>query len=296
VDVRALVRRTVSICRATFDRGVELPVFEDPDVPSVLGEGGQIEQIFLNVFLNARDAFDSAHSSERVIRTHIDVVERARAGTAPLPCVRVRISDTGPGMSDAVRSRVFEPFFTTKDVGRGSGLGLATAYAIATDHGGMLSCESVVGEGTTFTLTIPAVLELEQEPTISPRGYRGGRETILVVDDERMVRKTVRSVLEPEGYRVLEATDGIEAFETFQRERGSVDLVLLDLSMPGIPGDAVLKSILRERPNARVVLFTGREPETLPIGATAMLQKPVKIDELLRVVRSVCDESGTGLT
>jgi CheY-like chemotaxis protein len=199
-------------------------------------------------------------------------------------------------MSEGVRSRVFEPFFTTKDVGRGSGLGLATAYAIATDHGGTLSCESVPGEGTTFTLTIPAALDVAPQVTFPPRRHTGGKETILVVDDERMVRKTVRSVLEPEGYRVLEATDGMEAFETFQRERGSVNLVLLDLSMPGIPGDAVLKSILRERPNARVVLFTGHEPETLPIGAAAMLQKPVQIDELLRVVRSVCDDTGTGLT
>src|SRR6185436_6423515 len=155
VDVRALVRRTVGICRATFDKLVELPVTEPSEVPAVLGEAGQIEQILLNIYLNARDAFESAQGSARIIRTEIDVAPASRGGLVPAQ-VRVRISDTGPGMVEAVRTRVFEPFFPTKDVGRGSGLGLATAYAIAADHGGTLSCESIPGQGTTFTLTVPA--------------------------------------------------------------------------------------------------------------------------------------------
>ncbi|HVU03791.1 MAG TPA: PAS domain S-box protein [Polyangiaceae bacterium] len=290
VDVRTLVARTVGICRATFDSSIELSITEAPDVPPVFAEAGEIEQVLLNVYLNARDAFEDAKSEQRLIATHVDVVR------IPTPHVRVRVADTGPGMPESVRSRVFEPFFTTKEVGRGTGLGLATAYAIAADHEGKLTCDSIPGEGSVFTLFLP-VPDASTVPSAERRGR--AKETILVLDDERMVRRAVRSILEPAGYEVLEAVDGAEGFELFQRNRGRVDLVLLDLSMPGIPAEAVLTSILRERPSTRVVLFTGQRPEKVPIGVAAVLQKPVRVEELLRVVREVCDRNGappTGLT
>jgi CheY-like chemotaxis protein len=257
-----------------------------------MGESGQLEQLFLNICLNARDAFGSARSPDRKILICLDVFSVEEPPEPPLNQVRVRISDNGPGLTKGVRDRVFEPFFTTKEVGKGTGLGLATAYAIASDHGGRLSCESVVGEGTTFSFLMPMTSEpvVEQVRTVDAQ-VRGGSETILVIDDERLVRKTMRSVLEPAGYRVLDAADGIAGFELFQREGSGIDLVLLDLSMPGIPGDAVLASMLRERPDAHVVLFTGHRPDVVPEGARAVLQKPIPMDELLRVVRDICDGS-----
>jgi two-component system cell cycle sensor histidine kinase/response regulator CckA len=227
--------------------------------------------------------------SDRRIRIELDVL-RAGSAAGGESHVRTRISDNGPGMTEAVRARVFEPFFTTKEVGRGSGLGLATAYAIAADYGGRLSCVSTLGEGTTFTLLLPSASEFGGEVASKSAQVRGGTETILVIDDERLVRKAVRSVLEPAGYRVLDASDGIAGFELFQREREHIDLVLLDLSMPGIPGDTVLARMLKDSPNLRIVLFTGYRPDALPVGAKAVLEKPVQIDELLTVVREVCDD------
>ncbi|HEX7670972.1 MAG TPA: PAS domain-containing protein [Polyangiaceae bacterium] len=290
VDLAVVVRRTVGICRATFDQSIDIQVVEQGGRPMVMGEAGQLEQLLLNICLNARDAFGAARSPGRRMLLELSVISVELPPDPPQDQVSVRISDNGPGMTETVRARVFEPFFTTKEVGKGTGLGLATAYAIASDHGGRLSCESVVGEGTTFTLLLPATSEpaVERVRTIDAL-VRGGNETILVIDDERLVRKTVRSVLEPAGYRVLDAADGIAGFELFQREGRGIDLVLLDLSMPGIPGDTVLANMLRERPDARVVLFTGHRPDVVPEGARAILQKPFPMDALLRVVRDICD-------
>src|SRR5262249_2354800 len=153
--------------------------------------------------LNARDAVEEGERAGRRIAVELDAITTANAGGVSTPALRVRISDNGVGMTAGVRARIFEPFFTTKEVGRGSGLGLATAYAIVSEHGGTLTCESVPGEGTTFTLVLPALADAVYESVSPPPSVRGGTETILVVDDERMVRKVVRSVLEPAGYRVL---------------------------------------------------------------------------------------------
>jgi PAS domain S-box-containing protein len=291
MDLRELLRRTVSICRATFDRSIEIELVEGVCVPPIVGAPGQLEQVLLNVCINARDAFETGPPGARRIRVALDHVPREGDAGAPGTWVRVRISDNGPGMEEAVRARIFEPFFTTKDIGRGSGLGLATAYAIVADHGGRLLCESQSGVGTTFTLLLPAAERTTIHAAAPEKAALGGTETILVIDDERAVRSAVRSVLEGRGYIVQEAADGLSGLELFRRAEGRFGLVLLDLSMPGVSGDAVLASMLAERPGTRVVLFTGYQPQVVPAGAAAMLQKPFQLEELLRIVREVCDGS-----
>jgi CheY-like chemotaxis protein len=297
--MHALVERTVGICRATFERSIVIDVSRAGAPLAVIGEAGALEQMLLNILLNARDALESVPKPDRAIRIGLGFLRSADAAGRVTDWVRVRISDNGSGMTEEVRGRIFEPFFTTKGVGMGSGLGLATAYAIVTDHGGRLSCESRIGVGTTFSVLLPATRDLPQPASIPERRNWAGKETILVIDDERLVRRAVRSVLEPHGYEVREAADGSSGLEVFQRERARIDLVLLDLSMPGIPGEAVLSTLLREQPTTRVVLFTGYQPPTTPRGAAAVLQKPFELEELLRVVRAVCDGATmtrTGLT
>jgi signal transduction histidine kinase/CheY-like chemotaxis protein len=290
VDVCELVQRTVSMCRATFDRTIDMDVVAAGALPAVAGDGGQLEQVFLNICLNARDALESSGKKERGIRIELDSVSgHEEGGRAARDFVRVRIFDNGSGMPDEVRARIFEPFFTTKEVGRGTGLGLATAYAIASDHGGKLLCDSQPGVGTTFTVLLPATREVVRNSGVLPQRHRGGTETVLVIDDERLVRNAVRGVLELMGYTVCEAPDGERGFALFQRERDRIDVVLLDLSMPGVRGETLFANIRVEAPHAKVVLFTGYRPPQAPEGAAGILQKPFELEELLRVVREVCD-------
>jgi CheY-like chemotaxis protein len=253
------------------------------------GEGGQLEQVFLNVCLNARDALEAAGKKERCIRIELDVVAGEREQNAS-DWVRIRLTDNGTGMTDDVRGRIFEPFFTTKEVGRGTGLGLATAYAIVSDHAGRLLCESTLGVGTTFTVLLPVSRETVAESGVAPRRERGGTETVLVIDDERLVRNAVRGILEPMGYTVREAPDAQRAMALFQLERDRIDLILLDASMPGTGGETLFANVLVEAPAAKIVLFTGYRPQQTPPGAASVLEKPFEVEELLRVVRRVCDE------
>lgn len=290
VDLCELVQRTVSMCRATFDRTIEMELVVGAELPAVAGDAGQLEQVFLNICLNARDALESSGKKGRRIRIELDSVSGQGEGEhAPRDHVRVRISDNGSGMPDEVRARIFEPFFTTKEVGRGTGLGLATAYAIASDHGGRLLCESLPAVGTTFTVLLPATTEVVRKSGVQPRRHRGGTETVLVIDDERLVRNAVRGVLEPMGYTVREAPDGESGLALFQRERDRIDVVLLDVSMPGVRGETVFANIRVEAPHAKVILFAGYRPPQAPEGAAGMLQKPFELEDLLRVVREVCD-------
>jgi two-component system cell cycle sensor histidine kinase/response regulator CckA len=158
VDVRELLSRTVSMCRATFDGGLAIELVDSPTASTVDGQGSQLEQVFLNICFNARDALDVLDASatkDRRLRIELDAV-LDEAAASDLGWLRIRFSDNGAGMSDDVRARIFEPFFTTKETGRGTGLGLASAYAIVSDHGGKLLCESTLGVGTTFTVLLPA--------------------------------------------------------------------------------------------------------------------------------------------
>jgi two-component system cell cycle sensor histidine kinase/response regulator CckA len=288
-DVGELVQRTISMCRATFDRTIEMELVAPAALPAVAGDAGQLEQVFLNICLNARDALEASGKKERRIRIELDGVSGRDEDRASPDFVRVRISDNGSGMPDEVRARIFEPFFTTKEVGRGTGLGLATAYAIASDHGGSLLCDSQPAMGTTFTVLLPATAEVVGDSAVHPKRHRGGTETVLVIDDERLVRSAVRGILEPMGYTVCEAPDGESGLAFFQRERDRIDVVLLDVSMPGVRGETVFANIRVEAPQAKVVLFTGHRPPQAPEGAASVLQKPFELEELLRIVREVCD-------
>lgn len=282
VAIETLVERTVRMCQTTFDPGITLDLRVDPRIPLVVANEGQIGQALLNVLINARDAVRAApEPRRRAIRVSVESSGRE---------VAVRVEDDGCGMDEETRRRVFEPFFTTKEVGRGTGLGLATTYAIVTDHGGAIECASTLGSGTTFTLTFPAappVVERVDEHARSAPGVAGGSERVLVVDDEALVRATVARTLRGAGYEVLEAADGEAALGVLCAQGDAIDLVLLDESMPRLSGRGVLEGMSARRVDVPVIAWTAHVGAI--DGVRAVLNKPVTSATLLRTVRQVLD-------
>jgi CheY-like chemotaxis protein len=209
--------------------------------------------------------------------------------------VRVRISDNGPGMDDTTRRRIFDPFFTTKEVGHGTGLGLSTTMAIVREHGGAIACVSAPGAGATFSIYLPRVqggvaVEAAPAPAV------GGAETILVVDDEPAIRIIVKRILERAGYDVRLAASGQDAFEQLgdAATRAKVALVLLDMSMPSMPGAEVRRRLKELVPTARVAYFTGYSPDSKD-DVDGVIEKPIASRDLLRRVREMLDGARPGL-
>jgi PAS domain S-box-containing protein len=281
LDLVAACRRAVEMSRGSLDLKIKIELHAPPDEQMILGNATQIEQVLLNLCLNCRDAFDAAGTKAPRILIH---VSRARSGK-----VCVRVSDNGPGMDESTRSRVFEPFFTTKSNGRGTGLGLASAYAIISDHGGQIRCDSISGEGTSFEIELPISTTAPSAPAPPPSEAEGGSETLLLIDDEELVRRALRNVLETAGYSVLEAGCGTEGLATFQRERERIALVLLDRSMPEMSGEVVLERLVALGVRAPVMFVTGHHGGIEAGHATRVLPKPVDRETLLLAVREVID-------
>lgn len=282
-DIASVVRRTVEMGRTTFGNELALEVVIAPNLPPVRCDAGQIEQALLNVLINARDAFEGLERDAE-IRVALD---HLRGDGESRPEVRITVLDNGAGMTDEVRRRAFEPFFTTKEPGRGTGLGLATTYAIVREHGGRAECESTVGVGTRVQLFLPA----EREPKPSHEGPasgppRSGRgERVLVVDDEPMIRELMTHVLVGAGYAVDTAVDGIDAIERVREDVGRYRAVLLDQSMPRLAGRAALRALRGLAPALKIICFSGF-PASLE-GADAVLEKPVPEQRLLEALDQV---------
>ena len=267
VDVRDELRQVAEICRGTF-RGVELHVDLGYRPIPVWATGALIQQVALNLMINARDAVERAVlPSIALAASRIDRPEASYA--------RIQVTDNGEGMSDETLARLGEPFFTTKPPGKGTGLGIASLYGIVADLGGSVTVSSRLGQGTRFTVELPLTHRTAQEeaPTASPRGRVAGRR-VLLIDDEALVRGAVRRVLEARGLSVLEAASGPEGLGRI--EEGDVDAVLLDLSMPRVSGADTLVAIKERKPDLPVAILTGHA-ELLPSLelADGVLRKPI---------------------
>jgi PAS domain S-box-containing protein len=294
-NLLGLVEEAAAIARSTFPKTIALSVAARGPIPPVAVNAPQMLQALLNVLLNARDAVAGLTDRAPVISLTVDCVTAASLPVTPQTRrsdhLRVEVIDNGMGMAEEVRQRAFEPFFTTKDVGKGTGLGLASTYAIVKNHGGWITLSSVPGKGTTFSMMLPAVTCGRSPDTpMGPvtTGPPAGRR-ILIVDDEAAVRAIVGRILVDAGYDVVYASDGSEAVALYHKQ-GPFSAVLLDESMPGIPGRVVLERLLAHDPAAKVVMFTGFGPEveTIP-GAVGVLEKPVAIDALLGFLRRVLE-------
>ncbi|HEX7481022.1 MAG TPA: ATP-binding protein [Polyangiales bacterium] len=288
VDLAACARRTLDICATSFDRRIKLSLEAEPGVSAALGNAGQLEQVLLNICLNARDALQESQPAEPSIRLRVE-----QGGQGPRS-VRVRITDNGPGMDEATRARAFEPFFTTKPVGVGTGLGLASAYAIIVDHRGSISCTSRPGFGTSFEIELPVAStpELAASKVASSVFVDAstGNETLLIVDDEPLVRRALRALLERAGYRVLEAGHGGDALQLLALGEPRVDLAIVDRSMPEMSGEELLVQLAARGLDVPVLLLSGNPGATLPSARVhAVLAKPVDSQTLLDAVREAID-------
>ena len=274
----------------------------------VFADRGQLEQVLMNLVLNARDAMPSG-GTLGVSVTDVDVhgPDSDHPGVATGPWVRLAVSDTGIGMDDATQARIFEPFFTTKARGKGTGFGLATVYGIVTQAGGVVRVTSVPGEGSTFALYLPRVATApgrQSTPahglyvgtgtraTLAPPDGRDAPATVLLVEDERTVRTVAREVLVRSGYQVLVAEEGMQALAVARTHRGPIDLLLTDVVMPGMSGRELAEALTQERPDTRVLFTSGyTEDEVLHRGVSAetvaFLPKPFTPELLVGRVAAV---------
>ena len=267
----------------------------------VLADPGQLEQVVLNLALNARDAMpESGRLFIGVGATTIDVATaRGNPGLLPGDYVTVTVRDSGTGMSAEVQAHLFEPFFTTKEVGKGTGLGLSTVYAIVQQCGGTIAVDSALGDGSTFTVYLPrAVTAAAASPTTALASVKDvGRETILVVDDEETVRMAVRRILQKSGYRVVVAATGVEALEHLGADGSQVALVLTDMVMPEMGGRELVERVTSGYPGIRVLCMSGyTDDPTLRLGQLAgehgFIAKPFTVAELTAAIRRVLDGAG----
>lgn len=298
LDLNALVENMADMLRRLIGENIHMVQHLAPELGSVKADPGQLEQVMVNLIVNARDAMPAG--GELTLETgNVDpqAAQRVAAlATHPGRWVAVRVRDTGQGMTAETCSHLFEPFFTTKEIGKGTGLGLATVYGIVQQSGGTIEVESSPGKGTTFTIYLPQV---EASPTVAAvrapsRELPRGTETILLVEDEKMVRDLVATLLEQSGYTVLRAGNGEEALQVAARHRGPLHLVLTDVVMPGIGGRELLERLSRERTGIQAVFMSGYTADTVVRhgvleNAVVFLQKPFRPEDLVRRVRDVLD-------
>jgi PAS domain S-box-containing protein len=265
-----------------------------PTLANVKADAGQLQQVLMNLVINARDAMPSG-GALTISTANVMILPGESEGPDGIDgeCVRLTVADTGHGMDEATQGRIFEPFFTTKASGKGTGLGLSTVYGIVRQSGGHVGVRSVPDGGTTFDIDLPAVEEILSEAAeLPPRETKGGSETILVVEDQDEVRHMVAASLSRFGYHVIDAPDGQRGIEACRTYEGSIDLVLTDIVMPGLSGPAVGRACQQLRPGVRVLYMSGytttliRE-EIGPDTAMEYIQKPFSPVDLARKVRQV---------
>ncbi len=298
VSLNDSVKELQKLFYETFPRTITLVCNLEDELPLVKADSTQVHQVLLNLSVNARDAMEG--SGVLIISTQVsrgeDVKKRFPSASSPEYAV-VTVSDTGYGMDEETRRHIFEPFFTTKGVGKGTGLGLSVVFGIMENHRGFVDVESEPGKGASFVLYFPAsrVSAAGTEDEEAGGSYStGGAETILVVEDEEMLRELASSILTSKGYNVITASDGDEAVETYEHRWKEIDLVLSDFGLPKRAGDEVLKRMKTINPEVKFIIATGfvdidERSELLGSEAKEIIMKPYKPAEILAKVRAVLD-------
>ncbi len=298
LDLNEVIENLLKMLQRLIGEHLSLELHTQDDLNTVYADLSQIEQILLNLCVNARDAMPTG--GKITIRTENLYLDGTEAGSYPWPhagnYVLLSVSDTGVGISPEIQERIFEPFFTTKEVGQGTGLGLATVYAITKQHDGLINVQSEPGQGTTFEIYLPAIEKEKSLPIkekISAPLATGGTETILLAEDDDFVRRFTVQVLETAGYQVLVAQDGEEAIRLFKQQINAVDLVLLDAVMPKKGGQEVYDLIKDHRPQIPVLFSTGYSytilNNHLPQEGAQVLRKPYGPTDLLHKVREILE-------
>jgi two-component system cell cycle sensor histidine kinase/response regulator CckA len=300
IDLAELVRGLEPILRRLLGEDVETTISCDESVRKVKVDRGQLEQVVMNLSVNARDAMPEGGALAIEVK-NVEIDEsyvRQRSYAQAGPHVLISVSDTGVGMDPTTRARIFEPFFTTKEIGKGTGLGLSTVYGIIKQSNGHIEVESEPGQGTTFKVYLPAVAETsEQHIELAPSlPAVGGAEAILLVEDDPDLRELLARTLTRHGYQLVEAATGVEALEIIRNMQVSIDLLITDAVLPGLPGPAVAREAEILRPGIRVLFVSGYTDDAmLRLGLLnenqAFLQKPFGSAALLRKVRQQLDRT-----
>jgi two-component system, cell cycle sensor histidine kinase and response regulator CckA len=294
IVLNELVASIQNMLERLIGEDVSLVVRLDPAAGAICADAGHIEQVIMNLVVNARDAMPDG--GKLIIETSHHVVEEsyglADSCLAPGEYAALTVSDTGTGISDEVKTHLFDPFFTTKQPGKGTGLGLSTVYGIVKQCGGSISVSSEPGRGAKFTILLPAKEAGPREAAVSAAApVRPGTETILLVEDEAIVRRFLRESLAQYGYRVLECSNGLEAMERARHYPASIDLLLTDLVMPGMGGAELAEQFSACRPGVPVLCLSGYSEVVWPPGAGSFLEKPVTPAVLLTRVRTLLDHA-----
>jgi two-component system cell cycle sensor histidine kinase/response regulator CckA len=287
LDLNAVVSDMDMMLRRLIGEDVELLTMLDPNVSPVRADPTQVEQVIVNLAVNARDAMPNGGSV---------TIETSDASTEEGDFVELRMTDTGVGMTDLERQQLFDPFFTTKE--GGTGLGLATVYGIVEQSGGTIEVDSAPGMGSSFRIWLPRAEAPAELPVAAPAvaAPRPGDETILLVEDETVVRHLVAEILESSGYTVLQAGDGPSALELLRRHSDTLDLLVTDVVMPGMSGPEVAQAVTSMRPGTQVLYTSGYTDSAIGHHGVlepgiAFLQKPFSADDLTRKVRVLLDEA-----
>jgi CheY-like chemotaxis protein len=307
LDLRETIGHMGKMLPRLIGENIKLQIHSPDKLPQMTGDSGMIEQVLMNLSVNARDAMPSGGTltitveSWHVDEAYLEMHPEAHIGRF----VRLRVSDTGIGMDAGTLAHIFEPFFTTKDVGKGTGLGLATVYGIVKQHDGWLEVASEPGRGTTFDLFFPAcsqIAPLVKEAAAPNAPVTGGTETILVVEDESFLREMTRAILENFGYRIFEAPTGKEALVVWQQHAGEIDLLLTDMVMPeGVSGADLAEQLRSQKSGLKIIFTSGYtanevNPEVLAKFHAQFLQKPYSHTDLARIVRDCLDKKETTTT
>jgi two-component system cell cycle sensor histidine kinase/response regulator CckA len=297
------VKQCVRLLERTIPKMIAIELRLKDDLKHVNADPTQMEQVLINLAVNAKDAMPKG--GRLVIETKDTILGeescRLRSALTPGPYVLLSVADTGHGMDKETLQHIFDPFFSTKEVGRGTGLGLSIVYGIVKNHGGHIECRSEPGRGSRFDIYLPA-LELSEESRAArpSKPPRGGLETILLVDDEESIRDIGQQILTRLGYTVLTAADGETALAIYLEKGRQIDLVILDLIMPGMGGRQCLNRLLELNPQLKIIICSGHVTEAestnpIELGARTVIEKPYDANDLLESVRQVLDNKDKGL-
>lgn len=300
LDLNHEVASARRMLERTIPKMIDIEIHPGSRLWIIMGDPVQIEQILLNLGTNAADAMPDG--GRLIIETENLVLDQGYAdthlGARPGRYVLMTVSDTGHGIDEVTVNHIFEPFFTTKEIGKGTGLGLASVYGIVKSHGGYITCYSQVGQGTTFKIYLPAMVSADSDETkpAQAKSLPGGKEIILLVDDEEAIRDLATRALVKFGYTVLTASSGEEALEIYRHRYQGLDLVVMDIGMPGMGGHRCFREILKINPLAKVLVASGYSiqsqlNQTLEAGAAGYVGKPFQLADLLTKVRAVLDKT-----
>ena len=301
VDLNQEVEQARQMLERTIPKMVDIELHLGRNLWTVNADPIQMEQILLNLGGNAADAMPDG--GRLVIETENITLDekytRSHLCVKPGRYVLLTVSDTGHGMTKDTMEKIYEPFFTTKEIGKGTGLGLASVYGIVKSHGGYIFCYSEVGHGTTFKIYLPVTKQatIDEKRQVAVKPPIGGTETILLVDDEDPIRDFASEAFERYGYTVLKASSGEEALEIFESRPLDIDLVIMDIGMPGMGGFRCLSEIIQRDPSAKVIIVSGysvngQVKKALEAGAVGYVGKPYQLTDLLNKIRFVLDQGG----